>query len=63
MTMAGAPVHLSHQGHPQSKLISFDQDFMKLGHVVKYHDVCLMSSSSSSIGVCHHGLLSFVDEK
>ena len=27
--------------HPLSKLNSFDQDFMKLGHIVKYHNFSL----------------------
>ena len=46
MTMAGAlsvtpvrtHVRLSKR-RPLSKSNSFDQNFMKLGHIVKYHDV------------------------
>ena len=43
MTMVGAssvtPVRMSHQQRPLSMLNSFDQDFMKHGHIVKYHNV------------------------
>ena len=34
-----AYVGTSVQGHPLSKSNTFDQNFMKLGHIVKYHDV------------------------
>ena len=46
MTMAGAlivtPVRLSvcsYVRHPLSKSNTFDQNFMKLGHIVEYNDV------------------------
>ena len=43
MTMVGAlsvtPVRKSHQGRPLSKLNSFDQNFMKLDHIGKHHNV------------------------
>ena len=32
-------VHTSVQRHPLSKSITFDQNFMKPGHVVYHHDV------------------------
>ena len=47
MTMAGAlsvtPVHCLYASHtqqcPLSKLNSFNQHFMKLGYIVKYHNL------------------------
>ena len=51
MTMAGTlnitpvgpyirlSVGMSHPRRPLSKLNSFDQNFMKLGHIVKYYNV------------------------
>ena len=54
-------VSTSHQRRPLSKLNSFDRNFMKLGHIVKY----LMSSSSSimvHIAPCLQELLPFVNE-
>ena len=32
-------VHTSVQRRPLSKSNTFDQNFIKLGHIVKYHDV------------------------